>query len=67
MISLRGQVWAMAEWSESAIQSCALYAEMRIETKGFKFVAFLRTLHIPFGSSRRFRTTNAHHRHNLFE
>src|SRR5208282_2714124 len=35
MISLRGQVWAIADWSVSAIHSSALYAGMRIETSGF--------------------------------
>ncbi len=35
MISLRGQVWAIADWIVSAIHSSALYAGMRIETSGF--------------------------------
>ena len=35
MISLRGQVWAIADWIVSAIQCSALYAGIRMETKGF--------------------------------
>ncbi len=45
MISLLGQVCAIAEFSVSEIHASALYAGMRMDTSGFIAIAFLKWSH----------------------
>src|SRR5712692_6774973 len=65
MISFRSHVCAIADRSVSGSHSSALYAGMRIDTKGFMLDAFPTILHTRSGSTRPPRPRNDGRRHNL--
>src|SRR5262245_21908197 len=50
MISVRGHVWASADWIVSAIQRLALNAGMRIETRGCIKDPYVAEGHVDSGS-----------------
>src|SRR5208337_1772448 len=65
MISFRSHVCAIADRSVSASHFSALYAGMRIDTKGFMLDASLAILHTHSESARPQRPTNDGRWHNL--